>query len=254
MKLLFVISCLTGYALDAILLPAASSNTPPVAPETYRYTSAPGARLDERGKETIIMSYSSAAGLVRLSSQTLSRDSLQTVTITLTPQGDVVAASLESATSLGGEVIQRSRIRKEDGTVYVDVSHGQTSNTQSIRIPDGKKLAVDASLLHLMRQFPFGTGEEWHVFMVDFSGESVTVSVRNQGTEFVTVPAGAFPCYRMEVRVGIAFLKATITYWLTKNPPHFLVKHRGKKGPFTRTYTTVLDSIDSTLQATEQLD
>lgn len=255
MKLLFVISCLTGYALDAILVQATSSNTPPVAPETYRYTSAPGTRWDERGKESIIMAYGSVNGLVLLSSQTLGRDSLQTVTITLTPQGNVVSATLESATSLDGEVNQQSRIRNENGTVSIDVSHGQNSNTRSIRVPDGKKLAVDASLLYLMRQFPFDTGEEWRVFMVDFSGQTVTVSVRNQGTEIVTVPAGAFPCYRMEVRIGVAFLKATITYWLTKSPPHFLVKHIGKKGPFTRTYTTVLDSIDSsTPRATEQPD
>ena len=80
--------------------------------------------------------------------------------------------------------------------------------------------------------------------MVDFSGQSVTVSIRSQGTELVTVPAGSFECYRLEVGIGIAFLKATITYWLTKNPPHFLVKHSGKKGPFTKSFTTVLESMD----------
>ena len=244
MKLLLVILCFTGYALDATLVQASSSNTPPAAQETYRYTSAPGTRTDDRAKETIFMTYGFTSNRVMLSSQTLGTDFSQTVAITLTPEGTVVSAAFVNATSPGGKVIQQSRIRKENGTVDVDVTRRQKSNTQSIQIPEGQKLAVDASLLYLMRQFPFDTKEEWRVFMVDFSGQSVTVSVRNQGTELVTVPAGVFTCYRMEVRIDVAFLKATITYWLTASPPHFLVKHLGKRGPFTKTYTTVLDSID----------
>lgn len=244
-KLLLLISCLTGYAFNVTLAQATSSNTPPTAPEAYRYTSVPGIHLDDSAKETTFMSFGYANGRVMLSSRTLGRDSLQTVAITLTPQGTVVSATLESATSPNGKIIQQSRIQKENGAVDVDVTRGQKRNTRSIIVPEGQKLAVDASLLYLMRQFAFDKREDWRVFMVDFSGQSVTVSVRNQGAELVTVPAGAFMCYRMEVRIGVAFLKATITYWLTKNPPHFLVKHIGKKGPFTKTYTTVLDSIDS---------
>lgn len=244
-KLLILISCLTGYTLNATLARATSSDMPSAAPEAYQYTSTPGIKLDDRAKETTFMAFSSANGRVMLSSRTLgSRDSLQTVAITLTPQGTVVSATLESATSPGGKVIQQSRIQQENGAVDVDVTRGQKSNTRSILVPAGQKLAVDASLLYLMRQFPFDTGEEWRVFMVDFSGQSVTVSIRNQSTELVTVPAGTFMCYHMEVRIVVAFLKTTITYWLTKSPPHFLVKHIGKKGPFTKTYTTVLDSID----------
>jgi len=231
---------------------ATSSDKPPAAPETYRYTSVPGTQPDERAKENMFMSFGSANGRVMLSSRTLGRDSLQTVAITLTPQGEVVSATLESATPPGGKVIRQSRIRQENGAVDVDVTRGQTSKTRSIIVPQGQKFAVDASLLYLMRQFPFDTGEEWRVFMADFSGQSVTVSVSNQGTELVTVPAGIFMCYRMEVRVSVAFLKATITYWLTKSSPHFLVKHIGKKGPFTKTYTTVLDSIDYAIPSVTQ--
>jgi hypothetical protein len=245
LKILFIISCLTGYALEATLARASSSNLPPVAPEAYRYTSAPGGRMEDPAKETIFLTYDNAPGRVRCSSRTLGHNFSQVVAITLTPEGGVDSATLERTLSPTGELTQQSRIRKENGTVEVEVTTGQKSNIQNIRIPEGQELAVDVSLLYLMRRFPFETGGEWRVFMVDFSGQSVSVSLRSQGPELVTVPAGTFPCYRLEVGIGIAFLRATITYWLTKSPPHFLVKHHGKKGPFTKSYTTVLETMGS---------
>jgi hypothetical protein len=242
MKLMLLISCLAICVLEATLAQATSGDMQSPMSEAYRYTSASG---DNRAKETIFMAYDFANDHVMLSSRTLGRDSFQTVALILTPQGTVVSATLESKTSPDGEVLQKSRIRRENETVYVDNTHGRKSNARSIIVPEGQELAVDVSLLYLMRQFPFNTGKGWRVFMVDFSGQSVTVSISNKGTDLVTVPAGEFPCYRMEVLISVAFLNATITYWLTKSPPHFLVKHIGKKGPFTKTYTTVLDSIES---------
>jgi hypothetical protein len=245
MKLLLVISYLAFCVADVALAQATSSDAPPSAREAYRYTSVPGARWDDQAKETIFMTYDAANDPVRFASRTLGKDSLQTIAITTTPQGAVVSATLENKTFPSGEITQRSSIRKERGKVYVDSIQGQKSSTRSIRVPEGQEFAVDASLLYLMRQFPFDTGKEWRVFMVDFSGQSVTVSISNKDTELVTVPAGAFLCYRMEVLISVAFLKTTITYWLTQSPPHFLVQHKGKKGPFTKTYTTVLDSIEA---------
>jgi hypothetical protein len=102
--------------------------------------------------------------------------------------------------------------------------------------------AVDGSLLLLLRLFPFEKGEIWKVFMVDFSGNAITVEVHLAGTDMITVPAGTFECYRMEVIVGIPLLRPRILYWLTKDEPHFLVKNVGKRGPFTDTYVTTLIS------------
>jgi hypothetical protein len=242
MKPGFVIFLFAVYVLNTTSAWAAASNLSPSGREAYRYTSDPG---DDRARENIYMTYDYAKGRVLLSSHTLGQDSQQTVAITLMPQGGVISATLESKSYRGGEIIRQSQIRKEQETVYVEDSTEQKSGTRRIRVPEGRELAVDASLLYLMRQFPFGTEKEWRVFMVDFSGQSVTVSIRNNGTELVNVPAGAFSCYRMEVKVRILFLNATLTYWLAKNLPHFLVKHVGKKGPFTKTYTTILEAIDS---------
>jgi len=46
----------------------------------------------------------------------------------------------------------------------------------------------------------------------------------------------------MEVVVNIPLLLPKITYWITAAKPHFLVKHEGKRGPFTSAYITSLIS------------
>ena len=80
--------------------------------------------------------------------------------------------------------------------------------------------------------------------MVDFSGETVTVTVRQAGKDVVVVPAGEFQCFRIEVIVHIPILRPKLTYWVTTDEPHFMVKSIGKRGPFTRTYVTVLKARD----------
>jgi hypothetical protein len=112
------------------------------------------------------------------------------------------------------------------------------------RVPLGKELAVDGSLLALLRFFPFDEGKNWNLFMVDFSGYSVTVTILQEGREKIAVPAGEFECYRLATVVNIPVLKPRITYWLSTRKPNFMVKHQGKRGPFTSSYTTSLISFE----------
>jgi hypothetical protein len=104
-----------------------------------------------------------------------------------------------------------------------------------------KKIPVWFRLCRV-RSFPFDKPREWRVFMVDFSNNKVTVTVRQTGVEKVTVPAGEFECNRIEVVVELFIIRPKITYWISRESPHFLVKHQGKKGPFTPTYVTDLVS------------
>jgi hypothetical protein len=112
------------------------------------------------------------------------------------------------------------------------------------RLPLDKELAVDGSLLVLLRFFPFDEGRKWNLFMVDFSGYSITVTILQEGREKIAVPAGEFECYRLATVVNIPVLKPRITYWLSTQKPNFLVKHQGKRGPFTSSYTTSLISFE----------
>jgi len=99
---------------------------------------------------------------------------------------------------------------------------------------------VDGSLLILMRFYPFTEKPVWPVFMIDFSGETVTLDLRNTGEENVEVPAGTYVCYRMEAVIRIPVLRPKIIFWVAKDSPHFLVKSIGKRGPFTPSYVTRL--------------
>jgi hypothetical protein len=115
-------------------------------------------------------------------------------------------------------------------------------------LPGDKPLAVDASLLLWMRGFPFADGAKRKVHMVDFSHHKVNVTVEQRGVETVAVPAGTFECYHLEVVVKVILLKARIHFWITTDEPHFLVRHEGKRGPFTATYITELVDYGATTE------
>ena len=72
----------------------------------------------------------------------------------------------------------------------------------------------------------------WDLFMIDFSGKSVTATARQAGIERITVPAGEFSCYRLEVLVHTFILSPTIVCWVTVEEPHFVVKNVGKRSLF----------------------
>jgi hypothetical protein len=128
--------------------------------------------------------------------------------------------------------------------VYAKRRSGRGHKTREFDLPENKILAVDGSLLLLLRSFLFDQNREWKLFLIDFSQHSVSGTVRQAGVEIIRVKAGEFECYRMEVVIHAFVFRPKITYWITKMEPHFLVKHRGKIGPFTKTYITQLVSID----------
>jgi hypothetical protein len=112
-----------------------------------------------------------------------------------------------------------------------------------VNVPPGAEPAVDSSLLLLLRSFPFGTPAVWRLLMVDFSQVTIAATVSHVATERIRVPAGEFECHRMEVVVALGPLKPRVTFWISSAEPHFLVRHEGKKGPFTPYYETSLLSI-----------
>jgi hypothetical protein len=155
-----------------------------------------------------------------------------------------LVSGIKSARQSPDEPLQRERIWRDQQKVVVERGTESGIKTKEHRLPRDKELAVDGSLLALLRFFPFDTGKKWDLFMVDFSGYSITVTVSQEGREKITVPAGEFECYRLVVVVNLPLLKPKITYWLRTRKPNFLVKHVGKRGPFTPSYTTFLVSFE----------
>jgi hypothetical protein len=143
-----------------------------------------------------------------------------------------------------GEREEADSIRRIGNRAYIREFSGRWSDRQYYDIPDRKVFAVDASLLHALRDFPFGEGREPDFFMIDFEGRSVTVTAREACIETVEVPAGQFRCYRIEVEVNIFLFNPVIYYWLAEEEPHHLIKNVGKRGPFTPTFVTELFSIE----------
>lgn len=135
---------------------------------------------------------------------------------------------------------EEEKIWREKDKIFMRGSGAEKLKT--FNLAEDRGFAVDGSLLLLLRFFPLESGATWKIFMVDFAGYAISVEAHLAGTEMITVPAGTFECYRVEVIVGIPILRPRIIYWLTKDAPHYLVKNVGKRGPFTDTYITTLIS------------
>ena len=65
-------------------------------------------------------------------------------------------------------------------------------------------------------------------------------TARQAGIERITVPAGEFSCYRVEIRIHILILNPTTVCWVSTEKPHFVVRYEGKRSLFGPKYTTTL--------------
>jgi hypothetical protein len=209
--------------------------------ERYRYEAYPVGEGAETQKEAIKIELAADGTELRYISRVISSKLLETTMIRMDKEGKFISG-VRKISSPSKKEVTEERIWKEDSKVYIKKITNENGKVKRVNLPDNKILAVDGSLLVVLRSFPFNKGNPWDIFMIDFSGHSVTVTVRETGTERVVVPAGEFDCYRMDVVVGIPILRPTITYWIAKEKPHFLVKTIGKRGPFTDTYVTSLVS------------
>jgi hypothetical protein len=175
--------------------------------------------------------------------QTNRKDSLEIVEISTDHRGRFLSGTREIYRARTKKT-RTDRIWQDKRTVSVVRWAGERRKIRKLQIPEGMPLAVDASLLYLLRSFPFNTEAEWKIFMVDFLGYFVQITARHTGTETVTVPAGEFECYRIEATVNLPIFQSKILFWLAETEPHLLVKHTGKRGPLTPTYRTTLTSIE----------
>lgn len=211
--------------------------------ETYRYAAVPEGSEKTSQKRSIEMEIVRAGSQTTYSMRSVSSKEVESITIEM--DGDhYFVSGFRNITEPSGKLKSESSIWRERQTAFVKRGSERKKRIKEYKLPEDKPLVVDGSLLLLFRSFPFDQNEEWKLFMIDFSQNSVSGVVRQAGVEVVRVEAGEFECYRMELTVHAFVFRPKITYWISKKVPHFLVKHRGKIGPFTRTYITQLVSID----------
>ena len=206
--------------------------------EEYRYEAYVPGKGSDSGKEAVWMKIAFGGSGIEYASGTTSIETVEEITIKTDRSGRFLHGKRRINTP--GKQPAQERIWRDQDRAYLEQGPGNEKRATGYDLPVDKPLAVDGSLLLLLRSFPFDTGLEWKVFMIDFSGYTVTVTVRQVGVERVSVPAGTFDCYRIEVVPQLFLFKPVLTYWLARAKPHFLVKNIGKRGPFTATYVTSL--------------
>jgi hypothetical protein len=207
--------------------------------EKYRYEAVPAANTAE--KQSVEMTFGVDASGVTCVSKTVSSRGLTEIRARTDAVGEAIAVTKQSRDP-EGKLSEDVAITRNGSEALLN--NKAKNRSKAYDLPSGKPLAVDASLLVLMRSFPFEQGGTQRIFMIDFSGNSITVTLQQTAVEQITVPAGTFECFRMEVVVQILIFRPKIVYWITRESPHFLVKSIGKQGPFTPVYETSLIEIE----------
>ena len=210
--------------------------------EKYRYESI-ASEGETRRKEWDEVELVKENGGIEYISKTTSPEKIEKITIHTDPGGRFISG-LKATSSLRDGSLRRDKVWTADRKVYVESGTGEEKKRKEHELPQDVPLAVDGSLLVLLRFFPFDQGKEWKVFMVDFSGHSITGTIRQAGIEKVVVPAGEFECYRMEIVVDLLIFHPKVINWISTRKPNFLVKYEGKRGPFTPYYITTLVSLE----------
>ncbi|HXX33690.1 MAG TPA: hypothetical protein VEM15_04365 [Thermodesulfobacteriota bacterium] len=209
--------------------------------EKYLYHAFPVGDNEDNKKELVEIELFGTGDDFEYVSRVVSPKSVETINLKMNIEGRFISG-LRRVSNPQNQKLSDEEISRDENRVYIERDLNGRHKRKQIDLPRDKTLAVDGSLLILLRSFPFNTGKKWDIMMVDFSGYSVTVTVHQSKVENIVVQVGEFECYRMEVVVGLPILKPTLTYWLTTAKPHFLVKNIGKRGPFTSTYITSLVS------------
>ncbi len=204
--------------------------------ETYRYTAVAAGK--ETDREEIELTLSLEEESSSYASTIVSVKSDERISIKMSKEGNLISGTRSLRRSPGGPV--EEKIWRDGKRAYVEQTSGTDKKIIPLDIPEGRTLALEGSLLVLLRFFPYDSTTRWELFMIDFSGRSVTATARQAGIERITVPAGEFSCYRMEVLVHTFILSPTIVCWVTTEKPHFVVRNEGKRGILTPKYITTL--------------
>lgn len=204
--------------------------------EKYRYEAIPEGRQND--KEEIELTFSFEENGSEYASTMVSARSGERIAIKMTRKGDLISGASSLLSSSGS--LTEAKIWRDGNKAYVEQTSGTDKKTMQLDVPEGKTLAVEGSLIMLFRFFPYDSATRQDLFMIDFSGRSVTATARQAGIERITVPAGEFSCYRMEVLVHAFILSPTIVCWVTIEEPHFVVRNVGKRSLLGPKYITSL--------------
>jgi len=133
----------------------------------------------------------------------------------------------------------KADIEVKDGRQYLTYTHGKKSKDKKIKhYPDGYNGVI---LPFCLRGFPFGEQKEVKLRLTPpckpetplWAWKMWKSYVKFLGTEKVTVPAGTFDCYKLEMGASGGLVKRVTSkyrFWYAKEPPHQFVKYQDEDG------------------------
>jgi hypothetical protein len=204
--------------------------------EAYRYKAVPIGQEDDTEDIEAVLSFE--VNDIVFSSKSVSRKAEERIGLKMTMEGNLISGTRSFTKT--SEKRTEARIWRDADKVYIEQTSGEGKKTKALEVPHGATLAVEASLMVLFRCFPCELTTPWPLFIIDFAGQSINATARQTGVERITVPAGEFSCYRIEVVFHVFLLNPKVVCWVTQEKPHVLVKSVGKRGLFTPTYVTSL--------------
>ena len=208
--------------------------------EAYRYQAVP--RGHEKDTEQIRVDLSFDQERIGLASTALSDRGSEHIVLQLTGEGDLVSGE-RSFYSKSGELTEE-KVWRDGYRVFIERTSGTRKKTMAMNVPEGLVPAVESSMLVRLRRFPYRSTDSWKLLMFNFRGKSAPAVARQNGVERITVPAGQFDCYRVEVIFHVFFFHPQVVCWLAEKNPHVLVRSLGKRSLFGPTYDTRLVGTD----------
>jgi hypothetical protein len=236
---------LLAHLAAALLTGAPAPILPPSQDwdERYTYETVRAGDASSTRVERVSMEYMATNGTLYMHYRAENERGCEEMSIRCDLTGSNVTATKQEYTKSGATL--------SDATIWVDGSNvhvGQRRDKGGMKIrtrdTGGTPVAAEASLMAMLRFFPFDTDQTLEVLIATFTQHFVTMSVRQRGSETITTPAGTFECYKIEGIVDLYVTSIKTTYWLTKAKPYFMVRYEGKRGLFLApTYVTSLSSL-----------
>jgi hypothetical protein len=104
---------------------------------------------------------------IGLASTSVSDKAKERILVRMTTEGDLISGSKDFAISSG--IRTEEKIWRDENKAYSEQTNSNDEKIKALDIPEGSTLAVECSLLVLLRFFPHGSATQWDLFMIDFS-------------------------------------------------------------------------------------
>jgi hypothetical protein len=119
--------------------------------ETYHYSAVAASK--ETDKEEIGLTLSFEEDSAEYASIIVSARSDERIEIKMTKEGNLISGTRSLRKGPGGPV--EEKIRRDGNNAYIEQTSGTDKKTARLDIPEGRTLALEGSLLVLLRFFPY---------------------------------------------------------------------------------------------------